>query len=757
MQSFASQHTESFAEFLRQAGVSLVVSTYQAGQLVVVRPQEQGVNTHFVAMSRPMGIAVEGGTRLTIGDAHRIDFYRNLPAVGGKIDLHAYDAAYLYRATHVTGDIDIHEMGYDNQSRLWLVNTRMSCLCTLADDASVVPQWHPPFISGYDLLDRCHLNGLGFRDGAPRYVSMLGASDEPGGWRRNKTQGGRIMDIGDDSLVVDGLCMPHSPRWYRDQVWFLASGEGALKRVESDGSVSTVVELPGFTRGLTFFGRYALVGLSQVRETAVFAGLPLTQRVEERQCGVYLVDIETGKTVGFLHFIGDVREIFDLGLLPHRAPTVVDANSPLLASSYELPQAALQRVVPGDPVQDALAAARRAHAAGELDKAIAAYREILEQRPTHRQARHNLGLALVDAERWEEGSAVLAEVVAEQADNADALNSLGLCLSRLRRHIDALEYFERAIAVDRQFALAHFNRGLTLLKLGRFAEGWREYAWRWQLPGFTPFRCPQPEWQGEAIGDKRLLVHSEQGNGDQMQFWRYIAPARERCAELVYAGPEMLSELAAGVAGVDESRIPGNIPRDRFDCYVPLMNLPQCLGMREPMGMAEPYVKRPPHVRVRALGAGFKVGIAWQGSATHKDDRRRSITLAAWQPLFALSGPRFFSMQFPVSGEEIRFLRQHGVENLEPEIHGYSRTAAFVEQLDLVICVDTALAHLAGAMGKPTWLLLDADADWRWGLESTTSAWYPETHLMRRAPGTAWDEVVQDCCRRLQALQTVDA
>ncbi len=743
MQQFASQHTTSFAEFLRQAGVSLAVSTYQAGQLVLIRPQAEGANTHFIAMTKPMGIAVEGGARLTIGDAHRIDFYRNLPAVGAKIESSDADAAYVHRATHVSGDIDIHEMGYDSDSQLWLINTRMSCLCTLDPDFSIVPRWKPPFISEYDLLDRCHLNGLGFRDGKPRYVSMLGSGNEPGSWRRNKISGGRIMDLNDDSVVVDGLCMPHSPRWYRNRLWFLSSGEGCLKRVEADGSISSIVELPGFTRGLAFFDRYALIGLSRVRETAVFAGLPLTQRVSDRQCGVYLVDIEAGEVVGFLHFVGDVHEIFDVRWLPHRSPVLVEPSSPLLASSYELPRDALKLVAASDPVLDQLAVATRLHASGEFDQAIEAYRGILAKRPTLQQACYQLGLALVDAERWCEARGVLKKAVSGHADHAEAFNSLGLCCSRLGEYDEALLWFDRALKADRQFALAHFNRGVLLLKLGQHAEGWLAYERRWQLPSFTPFQCPQPRWQGECIGNKRLLVHSEQSDGDHIQFWRFIKLARERCTELIYVGPEKLSELAAAIEGVDESRVPGNMPRDRFDLFVPLMSLPACLGLSsEDLGMPSPYVHAPEHLRVRTLEGNHKVGFVWQSSETHRGDSRHSLQLDQFAPLFNCSGVDAFSFQVPVAADELDFLRANRVANLEPELVGYSRYAAFTAQFDLIITVDTAMAHLAGAMGKSVWILLASDADWRWRLEGDTTEWYPSARLFRQSPGEAWSVVV---------------
>ena len=750
MHRFASQHTDSFAAFLREAGVSLAVSTYQSGQLVLLRPLADGLDTHFIAMPRPMGIAVDGA-RLSLGAAHRIEFFRNVPAVAGRLAPERPDAVFVHRATHVTGDIDVHEMGYDRDGELWLVNTRMSCLCTLAADSSIVPRWKPPFISRYDLLDRCHLNGLGFRDGRPRYVSMLGGSDEPGSWRRDKTRGGRIMDLADDSLVAEGLCMPHSPRWHRGQLWFLASGEGRLMRLAADGSAQTVAELPGFARGLALCGRYALVGLSQVRENAVFAGLPLTARADQRQCGVHLVDIEAGAVIGLLRFSGDVQEIFDVQILPHRAPVVIGPESPLLATTYELPDAALTLLAPTDPVQEAMAAASRLHAEGSLDEAIAAYRRIADEQPDMAEAQHQLGLALSDGEHWQPAIDALERAIALDPANAPALNSLALALARSGRYEAALAAWERALVVDKQFALARFNRSLILLKLGHHAQGWSDFEWRWQLPGANPLHCPQPQWQGEDIRARRLLVHSEQGNGDQIQFWRYLELARARCRELIYAGPEPLIELAATVNGVDESRGPGEIPRDRFDCVVPLMSLPLRLGLPDPLPMATPYVHVPAHVQVRALAGRRRIGLVWKGSATHKDDRRRSMELGDMLALARTPDAQFYSLQFPVSGAEVELLKSSGIDNLEPEIIGYARTAAFIAQLDRVITVDTAVAHLAGAMGKPVWILLGNDPDWRWGRHGETSPWYPSARLFRLAPGEPWSALIGRIAALLEA------
>ncbi|MBB5208123.1 TIGR03032 family protein [Chiayiivirga flava] len=752
MDALSSQFTPTFPALLRQAGMALAVSTYQAGKLVLLRAHDDGLNTHFIGMRRPMGIAVGGNDRLAIGDATRVQFFRNVPAVGRNIDDGRCDAAYLHRATHVTGDIDGHEMVFDDAGTLWLVNTRMSCLCTLSPEFSVVPRWTPPFITGYDLLDRCHLNGLGLRDGAPRYVTLLGASDSPGGWRAHKADGGQLLDITDDSVLARGLCMPHSPRWHRGQVWFLDSGEGALKRIEADGSIATVCELPGFTRGLDFVGRYALVGLSKVRETASFAGLPLTRRVGERRCGVYLVDIDAGSIAGFLHFTGDVQEIFDVKLLPHRHPALVEADAALLATSFELPQAAVARVVQTEPLLERMTAAARLFAAGRHDDAIAAYRAIVDESPGHLPARLQLGLALVHTARWDAAREVLAALVARDPDHADAHNSLGLCLARLGEHEHALACLDRALAIDREFALAHVNRALLLLATGRHADGWRDYAWRTQLPSFAPLRCAQPQWQGEPIAAQRLLVHGEQGLREQIFGWRFLAAARARCRELIYVGAPPLAALAAQVAGVDESRAADAIPRDRFDVFSPLLDLPRCLGLADgDVGLVATqarYVQPPAHLRPRTLRGARRVGIAW------RDGAGVPLPLEALAAALAVDGITAFSVQPAPSATELDVLRTAGIENLEPELHDLAHTAAMLDRFDLVIGADTATVHLACALGIATWIVLDEDPAWMFGTVGERTPWYPTARLFRRARGKGWDTVIERVRDALQAWRS---
>jgi len=194
--------------------------------------------------------------------------------------------------------------------------------------------------------DRCHLNGLAVVDGRPRYVTALGTADTAAGWREHKAHGGVLMDVPRNRVVASGLSMPHSPRWYRDALWVLESGNGSLARVDRrSGALETVVELPGFTRGLDFHGPLAFIGLSQVRESAVFSGIPLTERLDERICGVWVVNIDSGETVAFLRFEDAVQEIFAVQLLPGiRFPEIVDWEKELIASSYVLPDADLADV-----------------------------------------------------------------------------------------------------------------------------------------------------------------------------------------------------------------------------------------------------------------------------------------------------------------------------------------------------------------------------------------------------------------------------
>jgi uncharacterized protein (TIGR03032 family) len=348
-ESFTSSHTNTFPALLRELKISLLVSTYQAGKLIVVRAQGHELNTHFRNFMSPMGVVYQAETgRLAIGAKSEVWEFHNQTDVAPKLEpKEMCDAAFLPRRVHHSGDIRIHEMGYIGRE-IWAVNTRFSCLCTFDADNSFVPRWRPKFVSALAPEDRCHLNGMAIADGRAKLVTCLGATDTQGGWRENKRNGGLVLDVDTGETLISGLSMPHSPRFHGGRVWVLESGYGTLSTADlKTGKTEIVTKLPGFTRGLDFYGPFAFIGLSQVRESAVFSGIPLVEELSEseRTCGVYVVDIRTGATVAFLRFEGIVQEIFAVTVLPGIVfPDLINEPGETLDSSFVLPDEALREV-----------------------------------------------------------------------------------------------------------------------------------------------------------------------------------------------------------------------------------------------------------------------------------------------------------------------------------------------------------------------------------------------------------------------------
>jgi uncharacterized protein (TIGR03032 family) len=342
-------HTVNFPALLRQLGASLLVTTYQAGKLVVVRDEGDHLNTHYRAFPSPMGLALaDGGTRLAIGTTLQVWEFRDVPSVARRLEPSGrHDACFLPRQSHVTGNVLIHEMAYGADRQLWFVNTRFSCLATLDPEASFTPHWRPPFVTELEPSDRCHLNGLGMVDGRPRYVTALGETNTPAGWRPNKAKGGVLMDVDSGEVLCRGLSMPHSPRWHGGRLWVCESGSGTLGTVDlNTGRYEPVAAVPGFTRGLDFVGDLAFVGLSQVRESAVFSGIEITDRLapEQRTCGVCVVDLRRGEVVALLKFTSGVQEVFAVAVLPRRWPDLINDDDKLLESSFVVPTECLGEV-----------------------------------------------------------------------------------------------------------------------------------------------------------------------------------------------------------------------------------------------------------------------------------------------------------------------------------------------------------------------------------------------------------------------------
>lgn len=347
---FANVHTESFRALLAQAKSSIFITTYKTGHVINIRQDEKGLNSEFLRMKKPMGMAFSG-KQLAIGLEQSIKTWVNLPTLRNVVEPKGKNQAiYIPRHETFTGDVAIHEMAFgtaEGYEGLWWVNTKFSCLCKQDMDFSWKPVWRPEWITEFAAEDRCHVNGLAMVDGRPKYVSALSQTNEPNGWRKLKGTSGVIVDIETNKIVAQGLSMPHSPRWYQGKLWVLESGKGSIASVNIEtGEVTTVATLPGFTRGLSFIGKYAIIGLSQVRES-VFKELPVTEQTAERACGVWIVDIETGKIAGSMKFQGAIQEIFDVKLLPSAPWATILEPDQVTALAYHLPEEVLKNLIAG--------------------------------------------------------------------------------------------------------------------------------------------------------------------------------------------------------------------------------------------------------------------------------------------------------------------------------------------------------------------------------------------------------------------------
>lgn len=746
-QPLRSIHSDSLTKILKQMGISLLVSTYQAGKLIIVRSDGVAINTHFKMFSKPMGIAVKNN-RMALGVQSSIWEFHNNPSAASRLEPQGkHDGCFIPRNIHFTGDIDIHEMSWCNQE-LWFINTRFSCLCTLDKEYSFVPRWKPPFITAYDLRDKCHLNGLGIRNGKPRYVTALGETDKPSGWRSNKANGGILMDIDTNEILMRGLSMPHSPRWYDNRLWVLESGNGGLCYLDhSSGKLIMIAQLPGFTRGLDFYGNLAFVGLSQIRESAVFAGLPLTQRLDERICGVWVVDIRNGNIVGFLKFEQAVQEIFAVSVLPDMVfPEVIDADMGLIGRTYVLPDEAItQAQMPSSDWEFAesyFAKGNQLYQQGKLQDAIVSFQKCLELDSSYLPARFNLGVILGNLGQYSEAIEQLEQVIQAEARHAEAYNSLGFVYYQQRNLEEAVKYYRQAIAVAPNFAQAHYNLGLTLLQLGEYQEGWAEYEWRLQTPQFRAFNPPQPRWQGEDISDKNLLVHTEQGIGDAIKFVRYLPITAQKCKKLILVAPANLIPVFKKVEGVAEIYTAQDIPLKSFDTYISLMSLPHIFATTlENIPDKVPYLTAPTEgkeelitfIETEKKPDSLKVGIVWVSNNINSHNNN-SCPLEEFLPILQLPHITFYSLQIGDYSKDIKKLpSETKVIDLSSHLKDYGDIAVAINQLDLVITVDSPVAHLAGALNKKVWTILPYNSDWRWLLERKDSPWYPSMELFRQS------------------------
>lgn len=384
-------------------------------------------------------------------------------------------------------------------------------------------------------------------------------------------------------------------------------------------------------------------------------------------------------------------------------------------------------------------------------QAVDCFETALRQRPKLPAVLNRLGLALAELDRWEEAIACYRKLLVQQPDHFLAHRILCKAYSHLGRLDDSLRHIEHALRLKPGHPESRVNRALLWLRQGEFARGWAEYEWRWQLTGNPPRRLPQPLWDGAPLAGRTILLHAEQGLGDTLHFLRYAAGLKESGARVILESPPALSRLLARCPGIDCLVTRGStLPP--FDVHAPLLSLPRLVGTilanipaRVPYLAAEPKLVESWRRKLAAY-PGFKVGIVWQGSSRFPDDRLRSIPLSHFESLAGVKGVRLFSLQKNEGTEQLAGrANRFPVIDLGPKVDEaagpFMDTAAIMPNLDLVITCDTAIAHLAGALGVPVWLPLSVSSDWRWRLNQEDSPWYPSMRLFRQKEHGNWREV----------------
>lgn len=331
---------DGFAVWLRAAGGTLAISTYQAGKVALAGWDGRQVSVLMRQFDKPMGLAAEGN-KLAIACRQDVMLFGNSPVLAHEYlpdQPGRYDALYLPRSSLHVGDVNVHDLAYGDDG-LWLTVTRFSCLALLSDEHNFVPVWRPTFVSELSPDDRCHLNGLAMRGSKPAFVTALGETNSSTGWRGNKASGGIVIDVNSNEVVCRALSMPHSPRWHDGRLWVLNSGCGELGIVDvASGKFETVCALPGYLRGLCLVGDYALVGMSTIREQHIFGGLPVQARHAELTCGAAVVSLQSGCVTGTLTFTSGCQELFDVLFLPRvLRPNILNLDRPEARQAISTP------------------------------------------------------------------------------------------------------------------------------------------------------------------------------------------------------------------------------------------------------------------------------------------------------------------------------------------------------------------------------------------------------------------------------------
>jgi tetratricopeptide (TPR) repeat protein len=398
---------------------------------------------------------------------------------------------------------------------------------------------------------------------------------------------------------------------------------------------------------------------------------------------------------------------------------------------------------------------------GRGEEAIAAYREALRLRPEYPKALYNLGNALKEADAFDEAAAFYLRALELAPRWHDAHLNLGV--TRLQQHsfAEAEAEFRRAIEIEPDSADAHVNLATLLLLLGRDEEGWNEYEWRNCTSVARSFAVPR--WDGVTAAGTTILVHAEQGFGDTLQFVRYLpllaeqAPGARILLECPRALVPLLQQFQGGALEVIASGLEAP-SQPAFDFQIPLLSLPRALRRFEPLPMPAPYLRADTERRAQwksrlSSGAAFKVGVAWAGNPAHPNDARRSIDPGELSALWTIEDVTFVSLRAGPDNPLAPLPPEAGVLDFASAIRDFAEFAALIAELDLIITVDTAAAHLAGALGIPVWVLLPFTPDWRWHIEGVETPWYPTMRLFRQNTPGHWKTVVTEVAAALPCFR----
>ena len=335
--------SRQFPNWLAERGCSIGFTTYQSGKLFFLGTNPGGALSVFErSFERPMGLYADG-EQIWLSTLYTLYRFSNSLPAGTLED--GFDRKYIPQVGYITGDIDVHDLGVDKSGAPLFINTLFGCIATTDQYHSFSPVWQPSHLSDLAPEDRCHLNGLAMRDGEAAYVTAVSDSDVVDGWREHRRDGGIVIDVATKAIVAEGLSMPHSPRWYRDELWVANSGAGELGTVNLEsGKFEAKVFLPGYIRGLTFIDKWAVVGLSKPRHNKTFSGLPLDEALSnkkvEARCGIYIVNIETGHIEHWLHISGVITELYDVVVVPgvRRASFIGFRNDQIRRNLHIRPQ-----------------------------------------------------------------------------------------------------------------------------------------------------------------------------------------------------------------------------------------------------------------------------------------------------------------------------------------------------------------------------------------------------------------------------------